>query len=182
MIPDPILSASLAIQLHLLAAIPAVLVGPVALWRRRRDRWHRATGYVWVTSMALLAVTGLAIPSVGFALVGPFGLGPFGLGPFGPIHLLCFATFWGIAKGVAHARSGRTAAHRATMRGMYFGALALAGLFTLVPGRRLNDVLFTDQPALGWLAIVAGAGLVAMLWAGRAGLAKLALPFAYWSR
>ncbi len=169
---DPILSAPLAVQFHLLAAIPALLLGPVALWRSRRDRWHRITGYVWVASMAAVAATGLAIPSAGLALVSPLGLGP-----FGPIHLLSLATFWGIACGVSHARAGRTAAHRATMRWMYFGALGLAGLFTLLPGRRLNAALFPAEPGLGWLAIAAGLGFIAALWSGRAGMVKLALPF-----
>ena len=63
------------------------------------------------------------------------------------------------------------------MRWMYFGALSLAGLFTLMPGRRLNAALLAGEPALGWVAIAAGAGLVAVLWFGPSRGAKLALPF-----
>lgn len=152
---DPLLDAPLVIQAHVLAAIPALMLGPVALWRRRRDGLHRAIGRIWVLSMAALAVTGLLIPSEGLALIGPFG----------PIHALSFLTLWGLWEGVAHARAGRIAAHRAQMRWMYLGALAVAGAFTFMPGRRLNAVLFQDTPHLAWPAL--GLVLLAVVLAWR---------------
>jgi uncharacterized membrane protein len=149
----PLLDAPLTVQAHVLAAIPALLLGPVALWRRRRDALHRALGRAWVAAMAALALTGLAIPSEGLAI----------LGPFGPIHALSLATLWGLWLGVVHARAGRIAAHRDQMRWMYLGALAIAGAFTLTPERRLNAVLFGDTPHLAWaaLALVVAAGVIA---------------------
>ena len=46
------------IAIHMTAALGAVVVGPVALWARRRGspqrpRLHRAFGYAWVTLMVL---------------------------------------------------------------------------------------------------------------------------------
>jgi uncharacterized membrane protein len=43
--------------------------------------------------------------------------------------------------GVRHARQGRVQHHRRTMQNLYLGALVIAGLFTLMPGRLLGDAL-----------------------------------------
>jgi uncharacterized membrane protein len=44
--------------------------------------------------------------------------------------------------GVLHARRHSVALHRWTMIGIFCGALVIAGLFTLVPGRIMHAVLF----------------------------------------
>ncbi len=150
----PLLDAPPAVQAHVLAALPALLLGPFALWRRRRDALHRILGRAWVAAMAALALTGLLIPSEGLAI----------LGPVGPIHALSLLTLWGLWQGVAHARAGRIAAHRAQMRWMYLGALVIAGAFTLTPGRRLHDALFAGAPPLAWVALAAVLLAVALAW------------------
>ena len=60
---DPILSAPLLIQLRVAAALPALLPGPFALFRNRRDRWHKRPGYDRTVSMLVLAVSGFFIPA-----------------------------------------------------------------------------------------------------------------------
>ncbi|WP_322889568.1 MULTISPECIES: DUF2306 domain-containing protein [unclassified Yoonia] len=147
----PILDASAIIQFHLAAALPALLLGPVVIWGRLPQRWHKRLGYGWVASMALLAGSGLFIPSHGLAVIGPLG----------PIHLLSLMTFWGIGQGVWFARQGRVQAHQQAMRAVWFWALGIAGLFTLAPGRLMNELLLAG----GTLAavIVIGAGIVAVL-------------------
>jgi uncharacterized membrane protein len=40
------------------------------------------------------------------------------------------------------AHSHRVAAHRSIMISLYLGALLIAGLFTLVPGRIMHKVIF----------------------------------------
>lgn len=152
---DPLLFAPPAVQLHVAAAIVALIVGPVALYRRRRDRWHRRVGTAWVTAMAVLAVSGLFIKSDVLPLVGPFG----------PIHLLSLAVIVGLWRGIVHIRAGRIAAHRATMRDLYWQAMGIAGLLTLIPGRRINRVLFPDAPELGWAVIAAVLVLAGFAWA-----------------
>lgn len=157
MIPDPILGSPTVIQIHILAALAALLLTPVQLLRRRRDCWHRRAGYGWVAAMAMLAVTGLFIPSFGLAVVGHMG----------PIHLLSVYVLWGLVQSIRAARAGRIADHRAHMRGMTLGALGIAGLFTLLPGRTLNAVLFTGRPELGWVALALGLGLLGgLVWRG----------------
>ncbi|MEL7262317.1 MAG: hypothetical protein AAGK69_13125, partial [Pseudomonadota bacterium] len=44
---EPLLNASLPIQIHVALALMALMLGPVVLWRNRRDRVHRVLGYVW---------------------------------------------------------------------------------------------------------------------------------------
>jgi uncharacterized membrane protein len=44
--------------------------------------------------------------------------------------------------GVVHARRHRVKQHRATMIGLFLGALIVAGIFTLLPGRIMHDVVF----------------------------------------
>ncbi|NBD28957.1 MAG: DUF2306 domain-containing protein [Alphaproteobacteria bacterium] len=136
---DPILSAPLVIQLHVAAALPALVLGPFALFRSRRDRWHRRLGYAWVVSMLALAVSGFFIPAR-FALVGPFG----------PIHLLCPLAIWGVLDGVRLIRRGDVRGHRIAMQTVWFGAVGVTGLLTLVPGRALNHVLFGETPQTAW--------------------------------
>jgi hypothetical protein len=54
------------------------------------------------------------------------------------------------------------------MRGLYWQALGIAGLFTLMPGRAINRALFPATPDAGWIVIAAGgAGLLAVWLRGR---------------
>ncbi|ROT98000.1 DUF2306 domain-containing protein [Histidinibacterium lentulum] len=157
MTADPILGTLPVIQVHIVAAVAALLLTPVQFLRRRRDRWHRRAGRVWVAAMAALAVTGLFIPSFGLAVVGHFG----------PIHLLSLYVLWGLWLAIRAARAGRIDDHRAHMRGMSLGALGIAGLFTLVPGRTMSAVFFPGHPQLAWVALGLGlAVLGALAWRG----------------
>ena len=151
---QPFLDAPFIIQLHMLFAIPAILAAPIALWRSRRDQWHRLVGYVWVIGIAGLALTGLMIPSAGLAVIGHMG----------PIHLFSVMALWGILDGIRHARARRVRAHRQAMESTCFGALGLAGLFTFIPGRRMNQIVFGEPSQMGWIIVAAGAAALATLW------------------
>lgn len=122
---SPLLEASLIIQLHFLSALPALIVAPCSIWGRTSRRMHKVLGYTWVSAMAVLASTGLFIPSHTLAVVGHFG----------PIHLFSVSALWGITRGVWFARQRRIDDHRQAMRWTWFGAMGLAGLFTFIPGR-----------------------------------------------
>lgn len=148
---DPLLTAPAEIQVHVALALAAALLGPVALYRRRRDRWHRRAGYAWVVLMAGAAVSGLFIE----AAVLPLGFG------FGPIHALSVLVLVSLATGLRHILQGRVRAHAAAMRSLYWQALGIAGLFTLLPGRRMNAALFGEADWIGlWLVGLGAAALV----------------------
>lgn len=153
---DPLLDAPLAIQLHIAAAVPAVLLGPIVLFRRARDRLHKRLGYVWIASIAALSLSGLMIPS-DFPVIGRFG----------PIHLFCLLALWGIGDGLIRIRRGDVAGHLVTMQSVWFGAVGITGLLTLLPGRRLNRALFGEAFELGYLVLVLGLVALAMLWRRR---------------
>lgn len=145
---DPILYAPFAIQLHIAAALCAIALGPIALWRRSRDKWHKRFGYAWVGAMAATAVSSFAI------LDRPF------FGPFSPIHALSLFTIFGLWKGIVAAKQGRIQAHQQEMRGLYFWAMGVAGLFTFLPGRRISMIFFANNPMQGFAIMTCIIGAV----------------------
>ena len=149
---QPFLAAGPTIQLHVVAAVLAIVLGPIALARRSRDRWHKRAGYAWVLSMAALAASGLFIH--GIRMVGPFS----------PIHLLSLLTLWQLWQGVREARAGKVAAHRNRMQAVYVLALMLTGAFTLSPGRLMSRILFPETPVVAFVVVLALAGLGCAWW------------------
>ncbi|MBO9679498.1 MAG: DUF2306 domain-containing protein [Acidovorax sp.] len=131
-----------AIAIHASAALAATVLGPVALWARRRGaqrpRLHRAAGYAWVTLMVLAAISALFIQGS----QGPRWAG------FGPIHLLIPVTLGMLFLAFRHLLRGNIAGHRQMMQRLYLGACVVAGFFTLLPSRLLGHWLGTQ---LGWL-------------------------------
>lgn len=154
---EPILSAPFAVQFHVLCAVTAVVLGPVALLRRSRDIWHRRVGYGWVLTMFGTAVSSFWISDAPL------------IGPFSPIHGLSVFTVYGLWQGISSARQGNVKAHGANMQALYFWAMGIAGLFTFLPGRRMNTVFFANDPTAGFLTMmmVIGAGLTAFVIAQR---------------
>lgn len=151
---DPILSAPLAIQFHVVSAICAVVLGPIALLRRSRDIWHRTAGYMWVLAMAATAGSSFWISD------SPV------IWKFSPIHGLSVLTLWGLWQGIRSARMGQIMQHRKEMQGLYFWAMGVAGMFTFLPGRRMNSVFFDGQEMVGFVAVavILGGGLAWYGW------------------
>ena len=85
---------------------------------------------LWVALMAVVAVSSFWIHQI--RLVGPFG----------PIHLLSILTLVMLPLAVWRAHTHRVGAHRWIMISVFTGALVVAGLFTLVPGRIMHRVIF----------------------------------------
>jgi uncharacterized membrane protein len=118
--------------------------------RRRRERWHKGLGRVWVGARAAVVLSSFLIHEGRM------------LGKFSVIHLLSVFTLWGLWQAVSAARAGHFAAHRAGMLALYVRAPGVAGVFTLLPGRRLSAVLDPDAPLAGFLgaAALVAAGIV----------------------
>ena len=147
---DPFITASPLIQFHLLCAIPAVVLGPLALFRQRRDRLHKTTGYIWLLSILGLALSGLAIPSQ-IPLVLHMG----------PIHVLCVYALWGVFDGLRAIYRRDIAKHQRTMRALWFGATGVTALLAFAPGRMLHMMVFGAVTPAVWVLL---AGSVAALW------------------
>jgi uncharacterized membrane protein len=151
---DPILAAPLAIQLHATCAVLAMGAGAIMLIRRKGTPSHKLLGRVYVVLMLIVATSALFINEIRL------------WGPFSPIHIFVVVTYTAIFMALWNIRRGNVEAHRAWMVSLYFGALFLTGAFTLLPGRRMHDVLFGAQsgmtPAL--IAIPLALVAAAILW------------------
>ena len=132
--PHPASLAALppVIVVHAIFALSALLLGPVALWARKGSRLHRGAGYAWVTLMFGAAVSSLFIRD--FRLPNLAG--------YTPIHLLTLVTFAGVGVGLYFIARRQVSTHRRWMRATYFGACIGAGLFALLPGRYLGDLVW----------------------------------------
>ena len=125
---------------HLVTALAALVVGGFVLARRKGTTSHKALGWTWV---ALLASTALAS-----AFIRDYGLP--NLAGITPIHAFTVLAAVQLPRGIWHIRHGNVQAHRQAMRGLYVGACVLAGVFTLLPGRFLGNLLW--KSTLGVIA------------------------------
>jgi uncharacterized membrane protein len=127
---SPLLNAAPAIPLHAFAAMTAFVLGAVQLAAPKGTLPHRTLGWIWVAVMAIVAGSSFWIHQI--RLVGPWS----------PIHLLSIFTLVMLPLGVWMAHRHRVADHRRIMILMFSGALVIAGLFTLLPGRIMHVVVF----------------------------------------
>src|SRR5262245_5741546 len=126
----PLLEAAPTIPLHAFAAMAAFLLGLVQFAAPKGTLPHRTLGWIWVGLMAIVAISSFWIHTI--RLVGPFS----------PIHLLSIFTLAVLPLAVRRARTHRIAGHRRMMTFIFAGALVVAGLFTLMPGRIMHHVVF----------------------------------------
>lgn len=127
---SPLFQSGSVIIAHALAAFTALILGIVQLLLKKGNGLHRITGYIWVSLMAVVALSSFWIHDLRQ------------LGPFSLIHLLSLYTLLSITTGVRAARQGDINQHRKTMRQLFVLALIGAGAFTLFPGRIMHQVIF----------------------------------------
>jgi uncharacterized membrane protein len=128
----PLSNAPFAIQLHAYAALAAFVLGTVQLARVKGTTQHRALGYTWVALMLVVAISSFWI----------HGESPRLWGTWSPIHLLSILALVMLPLGIYYARGHRVRGHKLTMLGLFAGALVIAGIFTLAPGRIMHRVVF----------------------------------------
>ncbi|MGJ4956637.1 DUF2306 domain-containing protein [Bradyrhizobium sp. HKCCYLRH2015] len=126
----PLLAAEPAVLLHAVAAMTAFALGLLQFAAPKGTLPHRTLGWIWVALMAAVAASSFWIHTI--RLVGPFS----------PIHLLSIYTLAVLPLAVWAAHRHRVAAHRRAMITLFSGALVIAGLFTLMPGRIMHKVVF----------------------------------------
>jgi uncharacterized membrane protein len=126
----PLLDAAPAIPLHAFAAMAAFVLGLVQFAAPKGTLPHRTIGWIWVVLIAAVAVSSFWIHEI--RLVGPWS----------PIHLLSIFTLIVLPIAVWRAHTHRVADHRRIMIFIFSGALVVAGLFTLLPGRIMHQVVF----------------------------------------
>ena len=126
----PLLDAAPAIPVHAFAAMAAFALGLVQFAAPKGTLPHRTVGWIWVAVMAVVALSSFWIHQI--RLVGPFG----------PIHLLSIFVLVMLPLAVWKAHRHQVGTHQRIMISMFLGALVIAGLFTLVPGRIMHQVVF----------------------------------------
>lgn len=127
---SPLWAATFPIPPHTVMALLALALGIVQLIAPKGTRAHRGLGYLWVGLMVGTAVSALFIHEIRT------------WGKFSPIHLLVIVVLVGLWVGIGAARRGNIRRHRIVMQSLFFAALVTAGLFTLLPGRIMHQVLF----------------------------------------
>ena len=126
----PLLAASPAIQMHAFAALAAFALGAVQLTAPKGTIPHRLFGWLWAGLMLTVVLSSFFIHEIRL------------WGPWSPIHLLSIFTLVMLPLAVWRAHTHRVADHRRIMIMTFIGALVIAGLFTLVPGRIMHRVIF----------------------------------------
>jgi uncharacterized membrane protein len=126
----PLLDAASAIPVHAFAAMTAFVLGVVQLAAPKGTLPHRTLGWIWVCLMLAVAISSFWIHEI--RLVGPWS----------PIHLLSIFVLITVPLAVWKAHRHQVTDHRRIMISIFSGALVIAGLFTLLPGRIMHAVVF----------------------------------------
>ena len=123
-------TAEQPIPIHAYAAFSALILGGLQLSRPVRTRSHKYLGYTWVILMLWVSISSFWIHTIKI------------IGPFSPIHILSIFTIWSVFEAIRSARNGNIRRHKTMMKSLYVLALIVTGLFTFLPGRTMNVVLF----------------------------------------
>ncbi len=115
-----ILKAPWIIQLHVAAALSALIIGAVLLLGVKGRAFHKATGWTWVICMMTVAIGSFWIRTTGHLSY---------------IHVLSAGVAITVPLAVVAAKGRNLKAHRAGMTRNFLGGLIIAGAFTFVPGR-----------------------------------------------
>jgi uncharacterized membrane protein len=126
----PLLDAAPPIPVHAFAAMAAFALGVVQLAAPKGTLPHRTLGWIWVGLMMTVAGSSFWVHQI--RLVGLWS----------PIHLLSILVLVTVPLAVWRAHHHRVTDHRRIMISVFSGALVIAGLFTLLPGRIMHAVMF----------------------------------------
>lgn len=124
------------IYIHALFALLAVPLGLYILLTQKGTKKHKLIGRIWSLFLLIVSFTAIFIQAI---TPGQYSL----------IHLLIpwtigslIYSIWSIRKFQKTKLAKYKKAHMYSMIGVYVGALLVAGLFTLMPGRLFYEILF----------------------------------------
>ncbi|MGB5983092.1 MAG: DUF2306 domain-containing protein [Nonlabens sp.] len=118
---------------HLITVIPCVFLGAYLLLFRKGTPLHRFLGKTYMLLMLTTAIITIFLPAA---------VGPQLFGHFGWIHLFTVLTLWTVPTAFIAIKNGKVKKHQRKMVLLYIGALIIAGGFTFVPGRYMQEVFF----------------------------------------
>jgi len=115
----PLLQAPVAIQVHVLAAALAILLGAWQFLARKGSVPHRIIGWAWVILLASICLSSFFIPGSLF------------IGPVSVFHVLSVYTLWALAMGARAARQHDVASHKSYMIWIYGLSVILSALIAV---------------------------------------------------
>jgi uncharacterized membrane protein len=127
---EPLLTATPAIQFHVLTVVAAAFLGPYLFIASKGTPRHRMLGKVWLVLMVAAAMSSFFIHEIRF------------WGAFSPIHLISAWVIFSAYVAIAAARRHDIRKHRAAVSSLYIGGILGAGAFALSPGRIMNQMVF----------------------------------------
>ena len=125
----PLLNVPLSVQVHVAAAVFAMVVGVVIFLLPKGTGFHRLLGWSWVGSMIIVAATSVA-------MIADMRTG------INPLHAFTALTVVSLWAGLTGIRRGDVKRHAGSMVGLYVGGLIIAGVFAFIPGRVMWQVVF----------------------------------------
>jgi uncharacterized membrane protein len=118
---------------HLLTVVPCFFLGTIVLLIKKGTTTHKLLGRTYMVLMLITASITLFMPA---------DVGPTLWNHFGWIHSFSFLTLYTVPTAYWAIKKGNVKAHKRKMILLYFGALVIAGGFTLAPGRYLHELFF----------------------------------------
>jgi uncharacterized membrane protein len=125
----PLLTAPLAIQIHVYAALIALVLGTVQFLAPKGTLPHRAIGWVWIGLLAIIGVSSFWIE------------GARHIGPFSVFHLLSVYTLWALWMGARAAMAGDVETHRSYMAWLFGLSIVVSGVLAVMTGGVLYEVV-----------------------------------------
>jgi len=121
--------ASFAIQIHMLVAVGAFILGLI-MFSRKKGTWaHKMTGRAFALLMFLTAFSAIFIRQLNE-------------GGFSWIHIFVPITFFALFETFFYIRKGNVKKHKRAVTGLFFGALLIPGFFSFMPGRTMWMLFF----------------------------------------
>lgn len=118
------------IPLHAVAAMAAIILGGVQFYMKKGGILHKLIGRTWIGLMIVVSVSSFFIHKIEL------------WGAYSPIHLLSVWTIFSLGLAIYYVRVGNIKRHKQVMIALYGFALLLTGLFTLMPGRVMHQIVF----------------------------------------
>ena len=124
------------VYVHAVLALLAVPLGIYIFINKKGTKQHRISGRAWATVLVIVSLTAIFIQTI---KPGQYSL----------IHLLIPWTLGSLSYSIWNIRKFKKTkierykyAHMYSMIGVYIGALLVAGLFTVSPGRFFHQIIF----------------------------------------
>lgn len=119
----------LAVQIHIVTAIAALVFGIAMFVRTKGTRSHKMIGKLFLALMLVTATSALFIRYLND-------------GSFSWIHIFVPVTFIAAFETVFYIRKGNLKGHKRAVKGLFFGALLIPGALSFLPGRTMWMMFF----------------------------------------